>query len=49
MLIYIISAVIAVAVIALDQITKILAENANVNAVIIPELLKLLPILKPRA
>ena len=40
MLIYIISAVIAVAVIALDQISKIIAENANVNAVIIPELLK---------
>ena len=40
MLIYVISAVIIAFVIAFDQITKVLAEQSNVNTVIIPELLK---------
>ena len=40
MLIYIISAIVAIGVIAIDLLTKIYAESVNVNAVIIPELLK---------
>ena len=40
MLIYIVSLIIAVCVIAIDQITKIYAETSNVNQVVIPSLLK---------
>lgn len=40
MFIYVVAAIIAVAVIALDQISKYITASSNVNAVIIPELLK---------
>ena len=40
MLIYIIAIIIAIAVIVIDQITKYLTATSNINAVIIPELLK---------